>query len=82
MGIGLAGHLPEREIGLKAIREMVEQPSPGQHHILAGQKEAHVAGRAMGWKDLLLAPFQLHAENMPACLLLQQQCLRGGKESV
>lgn len=42
--MGLAGHLPEREVGLKAIREMVEEPSPGQHHILAGQKEAGDAG--------------------------------------
>lgn len=70
MRIGLAGHLPEREVGLKTIREMVDQPSPGQHHILAGQKEASVAGRAMGWKHLFLVPFRLSAESMPACLLL------------
>lgn len=40
MEIGFAGHLPGREVGLKAIREMVKEPSPGQQHILAGQKEA------------------------------------------
>lgn len=70
MEIGLAGHLPEGEIRLKAIREMVEQPSPGQQYILAGQKEAGVAGRAVGWKHHLLAPFWLRVENTPACLLL------------
>lgn len=68
MEIGLAGHLPKREVELKAIRDMVEQPIQGQYHILTGQKEASVAGRAVGWKHHLLAPFQLCTENMPACL--------------
>lgn len=64
--MGLAGHLPEREVGLKAIREMVEEPSPGQHHILAGQKEAGGAGELWAGNTISLC----HAGHvLRTCLL-------------
>jgi len=68
--IGLAAHPPAREGGLKAIREKVEEPSPGQPHVLARQREASRAGRATGWERHRLVTCRSPAENVPAFLLL------------
>lgn len=70
MEVGLAAHPPEREGGLKAVGEKVEEPSPGQHGVLARQREAGGPGRAMGWKRHLLVLHRARAGNAPCSSIM------------
>lgn len=82
VAMGLAARAPEREDGLEVLTEKVQEPSPEQHHVLVGQREARSGGRAAGWQRLLPAPCPSRAGKAFACVLLQQQGLQAEEELV